>query len=179
MSGTGTGDPTETVFRMVLTSAKGDMSMEVSKPFLDKKPLISQTVQDGSMSSTFVADMRAISYSDMNTPVPIVNDLKISDPTLAGAADFEMSLSQHSTVTAGRYTYTPGAGWNNPNGWDNPGSSFTPGQYTYFDSTGFDPFNYDWASNFHYDENAYNCAHAQINISRNDLAGGASCPGHP
>ena len=51
VSGTGGNAPDHSAFRMVMTSAKGDMSMEVSKPFLDKKPIISQTVQDGTMTS--------------------------------------------------------------------------------------------------------------------------------
>lgn len=190
ISGSGTADPTKSVFRMVMTDAKGDMSMEVYKPFLDKKPRISQTVQDGTMSSSFVADMTAISYSDMNTPVHIVNNLKIQDPTagstLGSAADFSMALSQHSDVTAGRFTYTPGAGWNSPAGWDSANSSYDPGTYTYFDNGGFNPLTFDWASQFHYNENRLACTRtgstSQNNVNdgiRGLQNGGSSCPGAP
>lgn len=192
ISGSGTTDPTKTVFRMVMTDAKGDMSMEVVKPFLDKKPMISQTVQspDGVMSSSFVVDMTAISYNDMNTPATIVNNTKIQDPTagstLGSAADFSMALAQHPDVTAGRFIYTPGAGWNSASGWDSANSSFTPGQYTYFDTGGFNPLTFDWASQFHYDENRLACSRPGSNSTagvnngvRGLQNGGTSCPGAP
>ncbi len=193
ISGSGTADPSKTVFRMVMTDQKGDMSMEVVKPFLDKKPMISQTVQspDGQMTSSFVADMTAISYSDMNTPATIVNNLKIQDPTagstLGSAADFSMALAQHPDVTAGRFTYDPtGEGWNSASGWDSANSSYTPGTYAYFDSGGFNPLTFDWASQFHYDENRLACSRpgsnstASVNNGVRGLQnGGTSCPGAP
>lgn len=181
VSGSGTADPTKTVFRMVMTDAKGDMSMEVVKPFLEKKPRISQTIQDGAMSSSFVADMTAISYSDMNSPVPMVNTLQVNDPALGSAGNFDMSLSQHSRVSAGRFTYTPGAGWNNPDGWDTPNSSFDAGSYTYYSGGGFDPLSFDWASNFHFNENALSCTRAPPDPTRirSGMNGGSSCPGAP
>lgn len=190
ISGSGTQDPTKSVFRMVMTDQKGDMSMEVYKPFLDKKPRISQTVQDGTMTSSFVADMTAISYSDMNTPVHLVNNLKIQDPTagstLGSAADFSMALAQHSDVTAGRFTFTPGTGWNSADGWDSPNSSFDPGTYNYIDGGGFNPLTFDWASQFHYNENRLACSRTgststnqQDNGVRGVQNGGTSCPGAP
>jgi len=189
VSGSGTADPTKTVFRMVMTSAKGDMSMEVVKPFLDKKPKISQTVQDGPMSSSFVADMTAISYSDKNTPAKITNNLVLSTPGLpsGSSANFDMSLSQHPDVTAGRYTFTAGAGWNNPAGWNAANSSFDPGTYNYFDTGGFNPLTFDWTTNFHYNENALSCTRpAAGGRTRNNSMGSSapggfalSCPGHP
>lgn len=184
-SGNGTGDPTKMVFRMVMTSAKGDMSMEVTKPFLDKKPLISQTVQSGTMSSSFVADMTALSYSDKNTPATVTNSLVINDPTLpAGSgANFDMSLAQHPDVTAGRYTYTPGTGWNTTSGWDVDNSTFDPGSYSYFEGGGFNPLTFDWTTNFNYNENALACSRpATTGVTRNSSMGGltgANCPGHP
>jgi hypothetical protein len=191
VSGNGTGDPTKMVFRMVMTDAKGDMSMEVLKPFLDKKPRISQTVEDSGMSSSFVADMTAISYSDKNTPAVVINNLKIQDPTVGSSADFSMALSQHSDVTAGQYTYTHPAGWNSTqggwnsaSGWDSNNSSFTPGTYSYYDASGFDPLNVDWTSFFHYDENRLGCVRpgsgkALNNGVRGDMNAGTSCPGGP
>lgn len=165
VSGTGSMDPSFTVFRMVMTDPAGGMSMEVYKPFLDKKPRISQTVQDGSMTSVFVADERALSYSDSSTAAPVVNNLVINDPNLpsSGAADFEMALAQAPDVTAGRFTYTRGTGWtnslNDPTlGWDAPGSTFGQGTYYYVDGQGFDPLNFNWASVFNYSDNAVACS---------------------
>ena len=160
VSGTGSVDPNYTVFRMVLNDPDAGMSMDVSKPFLDKKPLISQTVQDGTMKSVFVADERALSYSDSSTPAPVSNTLVINDPLLptAGAADFEMALAQIPDVTAGRYTFTRGTGWNDPTlGWNTPGSTFGEGTYTYVGAQGFDPLSFNWASVFNYDDNSVAC----------------------
>ena len=184
-SGNGTGDPTKMVFRMVMTSASGDMSLDVSKPFLDKKPKISQTVQSGVMSSTFVADMTALSYSDKNTPAKLTNRQVINDSTLpsGSGANFDMSLAQHPDVTAGRYTYTPGSGWNSTDGWDANNSTFNPGTYSYFEGGGFNPLTVDWTANFNYNENALACSRpATTGSTRNSSMGGltgANCPGHP
>jgi len=172
VSGTGSMNPNFTVFRMVLTDPAGGMSMEVYKPFLDKKPRISQTVEDGSMSSVFVADERALSYSDSSTPAPVINNLVINDPALpsAGAADFEMALAQIPDVTAGRFTYTPGTGWNNPTlGWDVAGSTFGQGTYSYVGGQGFDPLNFNWSTVFNYADNAISCGSPSTssgNVSR-------------
>lgn len=167
VSGTGSMDPTKTVFRMVLTDVAGGMSMEVSKPFLDKKPRISQTVQDGSMTSVFVTDQRALSYSDSSTPAPVVNNLVINDPKLpnAGAADFEMALAQNPDITSGRFTFTPGTGWDNAAhdptlGWDSTDSTFGQGTYSYVGGQAFDPLTFNWASVFNYAENALGCTAA-------------------
>ena len=182
VSGTGSMNPNFTVFRMVLTDPTpgGGMSMEVYKPFLDKKPRISQTIEDGGMSSVFVADERALSYSDSSTPAPVINNLVINDPGLpsAGAADFEMALAQIPDVTAGRFTYTPGTGWGpnatNPTqdptlGWDQANSSFGQGTYNYVGGQGFDPLTFDWSTVFNYGDNAISCGSPSTssgNVSR-------------
>jgi hypothetical protein len=189
-SGDGGDNPANAVFHMVMTSAKGDMSLDVNKPFLDKKPIISQTVQDGTMSSTFVSDMSKLGYSDMNTPIKIINKVTFEDPDIPGngAANFDMTNAQQSDVTAGRYTFTKGAGygWNTgTTGWDAVGSKFTLGTYDYFGTpTGFDVYNTDWASFFNYDQNALGCLNNEIFVvdRRQDLGKGngglGSCPGH-
>ena len=192
ISGDGSGNPSYTVFHMILISADGDMSLDVDKPFLDTKPRISQTVQDSNMTSTFVADMRGIGYQDMNNPIGIINDTVIDDPTIpgaTGAANFTMANAQDSTVTAGRFTFTPGTGWNTPNGWDAPNSSFGLGSYSYYGApTGFDVFTVDWREFFDYGQNILNCTR-EGSISSNvtgvatrismGQGGGFSCPGHP
>ena len=172
VSGSGNSNPNFTVFRMVLNDPAAGMSMDVSKPFLDKKPLISQTIQDGSMTSVFVADERALGYSDSSTPAPVTNNLVLNDPAIptAGAADFEMALAQTPDVTAGRFIFTPGTGWNNPSlGWDTPGSTYGSGTYAYVGGPGFDPLNFNWASVFNYADNQIGCeapATGTNNVSR-------------
>ncbi|MEJ2566578.1 MAG: hypothetical protein P8164_12085 [Gammaproteobacteria bacterium] len=183
VSGNGSQTPTATVFRMVLTSADGTMSMEAYKPFLDKKPMISQTIQDGSMSSVFAADMRGVGYNDMNSPIKITNNLTINDPKIPGGeGNFEMALAQQPDVTAGRYTFdATGVGWNTTTGWDSPDSVYTFGHYNYIDGVGFDPLTFNWASVFDYNQNALNCQRVNTGpgVSRMTMNGGAGCPGHP
>lgn len=186
-SGSGSGDPSKVVVRMVLTSADGTMSQEYYKPFLDRKPKITETIQDGSMSAVFVADMRAIGYNDMNSPIQIQNNLYILDPlgdTIS--RNFEMALAQHPDVTAGRYTYTPGTGWDTQYGWDSPNSQFDIGTYTYYRGiAGFDNEGYDWTQNFDYYQNSLNCVRPALSGNYRNLnstaahGGGPSCPGHP
>ena len=168
VSGTGGNAPDHTAFRMVMTSPKGDMSMEVSKPFLDKKPMITQTVQDGTMTSSFVADERGLNYSQDGTAAPVTNTLVLNDPTIpgAGAANFSMAQSQQSVVTAGRFTFTAGTGWNDPTqGWNSTDSTFGFGTYDYSASggNGFQPLTFDWGTVFDYAQNANACSVAPPN----------------
>ena len=183
-SGTGSQDPSKTVVRMVLTSADGTMSLEYYKPFLDRKPLITQTIEDGGLTGVFSVDMRDIGYQDINTPGKVTNNLVINDPNIPdGSGNFEMALAQAPDITAGRFTFQAGAGWNSTDGWESPGSSFALGTYTYLSSeSGFDPYTFDWASVFDHSQNALNCARQALNgvyrdgIDTSAFGGGASCP---
>lgn len=183
-SGDGSADPSKVVVRMVLTSADGTMSLEYYKPFLDRKPRITQTIEDGGLTGVFVADMRDIGYQDKNTPIKITNNLSIVDPNIPdGSGNFEMALAQTPDVSAGRYTFSAGSGWNSADGWESPSSSFGLGTYTYLSTeTGFDPYTYDWASVFDHAQNALNCARpagngvVRDNLDTSAYGGGASCP---
>ena len=62
LSGNGTMDPSRVSLRMVVSDA--EVSVEVLKPILERKPLISQTTNDDEISGLFVADMRGLSYSE-------------------------------------------------------------------------------------------------------------------
>ena len=184
-SGSGSQDPSKAVIRMILTSADGTMSMEYFKSFLDRKPLISQTIEDGGMSGAFSVDMRAIGYQDMNTPLDITNNLSVVDPNIPdGSGNFEMALAQAPDITAGRYTFAAGSGWNNPDGWHVTGSSFGLGTYTYLDGAGFDPYTFDWGSVFDHAQNGLNCARKGLGsqgvyrdaLDSTAFGGGKSCP---
>lgn len=173
LSGTGTADPRRVALRMLVSDA--DVTVEVLKPLLDRKPLITQTTSDSEMSALFQADMRGLSYSDTARAAPITNYLTLSgakSPTNS-AGDFDMSQSQHSFVTAGRYSYQPGQGWlirtpdglggftysANTSGWDVANSVFDEGSYTYTNGTGgFNVSGVKWQSFFDYDQNAGYCA---------------------
>lgn len=153
ISGTGTMNPSRTVLRMQASDA--NVSIEVNKPFLDKKPVITQTLTADNVTSTFVADMTNSTYADINLDAAFTNTLVVTDPDLPipGGADFTMSQAQKPNVTAGKYTYAPGKGWSAPSdtagsrGWDVDGSTFDPGTYTYSEGN-FDVLNIDWTSFF-------------------------------
>ena len=172
LSGNGTMNPARMTMRMSLTDS--DISLDVFKPILGRKPLISQTTQafnstthEGEMVSRFVVDMRSVSYSTSNKILPITNRLTLlgSDIFTVGAGDFDMSMAQHSNVSAGQYIFTPGAGWSAPTdingdlGWDVAGSTFEEGTYTYADGHGgFNVYGVKWESFFDQDKNALACA---------------------
>ncbi len=153
ISGTGTMNPSRTVLRMQASDA--NVSIEVYKPFLDKKPRITQTLNENNVVSQFVADMTGLTYSDLNLSATFSNTLTVTDPNLPvpGGADFDMSMAQQPNVTAGKFIYTPGNGWSAPTdptgskGWDVDDSTFDPGTYTYSEGN-FDVLNIDWTSFF-------------------------------
>ncbi len=164
LTGNGTGDPSRTVLRMTLSD--GQMTQEVSKPILNRKPLINQLTTDNQgMTSEFVADMRGIGYDQQDKAAPLVNRLHIVDPALpaAGSADFDMSRVQRSDVTAGRFVFTPGLGWRLPDGtdasaigWTDATAIFHPGSYS-GPGAGFDPLTVDWGSFFSRSQNNTAC----------------------
>ena len=156
ISGTGTMNPSRTVLLMQASDA--NVSIEVSKPFLDRKPKITQTLTEGTLTSQFVADMTGLTYADLNISAPMTNVLTITDPDLPipGGADFDINdtaVVKNSNITAGKYIFTPGGGWSAPSdplgakGWDVNDSTFDPGTYTYSEG-GFDVLNVDWTSFF-------------------------------
>jgi hypothetical protein len=162
VTGNGTMDPTRVVLRMVLSDA--EMSLEVAKPVLSNKPLISQTTSDSTMAAKYVADMRGLSYNDLGVAAPVVNQLVIDDPNLPtkGVGNFDLSMTQRSNISAGKFTFTPGQGWFDIttgaplSGWDFDNSTFGLGTYTYADG-GFDVVNVNWAKFFDYSQNASYC----------------------
>jgi len=173
LTGNGTMDPSRVALRMVVGDA--EVSVEVLKPILERKPMISQTTNDAEISGLFVADMRGLSYTDSTQAAPIVNRLALNSLALPvdGIGDFDMSQAQRSYVTAGRYTYTPGLGWltrtpdglggytyaPNSTGWDTDNSVFDEGSYTYTNgSVGFNLDEVKWQDFFDRSQNATYCA---------------------
>ena len=168
---------------MVMDDGAG-MSLEVYKPLTDRKPLFVQTVLDEGLRSEFVSDMRALRYNDMTAVAPVSNRQAIDDPTLPtpGAGDFDMSMVESSHITAGRFIFTPGGGWNSSSGWRSSGSSFDEGVYTYAEGEKFDVLNVPWSEYFNYSDNATACntgnrAFLPVNGDPGSLDD--SCPGRP
>ncbi|MBI5450489.1 MAG: hypothetical protein HY940_03940 [Gammaproteobacteria bacterium] len=159
LSGVGTGDPTKMTMRTYVSDS--GMTLDVLKPLLTKKPVISQTVKDGALSLEYKADLRRLNYTDSSRAGDVRNATTILDSSLpttsAGAGNFDMAFAQQSVVTAGRYSFAPGTGWNSANGWDVDNSRFTEGVYSYA-AGGFDVLSLNWAGFFDYQQNKVACA---------------------
>ena len=167
LSGNGTMDPTRTVLLMQMSDST--VSVEVYKPFLNRKPKISQTLTEGGLTSQFVADLRSLTYADLKRVVPIVNTLSLNDPNLPtpGVADFDISFSQKPHVSAGQFTFSgAGQGWVDATtgapvaGWDNNNSKFNPGTYQYAEGN-FDVLKVNWAAFFDPTQNP----NSQVNVT--------------
>ncbi len=156
LSGNGTIDPSRVVLRLEMTDAS--VSVTVDKSLLDRKPIISQALTEGTLDLQFSADMTGSTYADATVNAPMTNTLILTDPDLPvpGGADFDINdtaVVKNSNITAGKFVYAPGGGWSAPTdptgagGWDVDGSTFDPGTYTYSEG-GFDVLNVDWRSFF-------------------------------
>ncbi len=172
-TGNGSADPTKVVLRQVMGGNWDDTTntwscdgaafcSEFLKEELGFKPKIVQIINDesGYMISDFELDMSNLTYSDDSTAGTLKNTLIITDPDMPSsyldAGDFDMSTDRqagHSTITGGRYTYTPcvniasdcwidGSVLNYTTGadasWD-----FEEGSYSYV-SGDADPLSYEW-----------------------------------
>ena len=192
LSGNGTTDPRRVALRMLVSDA--DVTVEVLKPMLERKPLITQTTSDGEMSALFQADMRGLSYSDASRAAPVINTLTLTSTDLPanGIGNFDMSMVQRSNVTAGRYTYQQGQGWltrtpdgsggyiytDNPDGWDVANSVYDEGSYTYTNGTGgFNVYGANWDSYFNHESNQPYCDPNDNGGARQGNRSALSCPG--
>lgn len=145
ISGNGTGNPNQVHIRQINNAA--GFTQEFIKARDAFKPKITQTIITPEITSTFSVDMSAIGYSTNTAVAPIVNTLVLtnagvppagSPPIPAGTAGGNFNMADFTAtrkVTAGRYTYTAGAG--------DGGSS---GTYTYVDGVGFDVYGAEWGS---------------------------------
>ncbi len=117
-------NPTHVYMRQLVSDA--NITMEYLQDVKGMKPRITQTLTDGGLSLQFKADMRGLNYNTMNTPLTVsanyadnyiyANSMTLVDAALpsAGAADWNIATTREagkSTINAGRFIYTPGAGW--------------------------------------------------------------------
>lgn len=120
------------------------------------KPKIIQTLSKtdaaaGDVSLNFMADMSGITHSDMNSPLAASNNMAASGVFVntltltatglsASDVNFDMSTDTQagqSSINAGRYTFTPGAGYAGGGiGWLNT-TTYNKGTYIYFNG-GYD-----------------------------------------
>ena len=184
-TGNGSADPTKVVMRQVLgglwdsttntwSCGGEEFCQEFAKLQLSQKPRITQTVNDAAdgFSLFFDLDMTNSAYASSTAgtlvstvTVPLVDVPSMPSVSITGsgnANNFDnggsfnlLTDKQKSTVTAGRYTYSAGAGWIDAGGasgyqsWD-----YDEGSYSY-DEGGFDHLGVTWGSYFDPTQNPF------------------------
>lgn len=145
-TGNGSGNPEAVIIKQVVSDVKAGFAQEFLKDQFNKKPKISQTVDDATISSTWAMDMSQISYSTDSVSGDMTNKMTVKGQDLpGGSAQFDASLlvNAGTNVTAGRYKFTPNTGRAGIETSPNPFWSY--GTYTYFDGS-IDPVTtVDWS----------------------------------
>jgi len=164
-TGNATADPRKVIVRQVMggewdNTAKtwscggATYCSEFIKDRLDYKANIIQEINDdaANMSSYFQLDMSDLDYTTDSTAGSITNTVTLFT---APSGDFDMATNSqegHSSVTGGRYTYTP---CNNPvrpwgNCWQDANISDNTWDYEtgvyYYEDGEFDALEHDWGS---------------------------------
>lgn len=133
-SGGSGGNPRRTLVRQIVSD--GELYIDFVKDRYDRNPLLQQEVDTPEINSIFQVDMRNSGYSDINTPGTISSITSLADDYQESANFNYATDTQNTQTTAGRFTYTDGAG---------PGGS--EGTYSYV-SGDFDAKNVAWESYF-------------------------------
>lgn len=143
-TGNGTGNPEKVVMHQI--NEEVDFQLQFLKDGLFNKPLIKQTVVDGDMTLQFRADMRGVDYVTANAPLAVSDNINADhvfvntlDYSGVPQADFNAALDSEAgelNVTAGRYTFTAGNGWQSDRTYD-------AGTYSYLEG-GFDHTAVPW-----------------------------------
>ena len=148
MAGSGTGSPNNTSFRLKITDT--GFIQETQKATLNRKPWISQQLNQDGVESNFVTDMSALSYSDNTTVAPTINTMRVSNTiTNEIYTDFDISTADvieipehfgdtgrdvNVTLNSGRYTYGNAIQFKN-----------SSGDYFYYDGDAIDPHDFEWS----------------------------------
>lgn len=168
ISGNGSGNPNRVIMRQRLKV--GEITQEFLKSSFSNKPLITQTIDDGKMTSVVEIDMSAHDYNTYdNSGMTMVNTLSfdqalpenkgLNDWTIAAPDGGIGSSGVYSVVDAGQYTFRAG-------GTDFDGAY---GSYTYSNGiTGFDHDATDW-------EAYYDPCHPDNIWSWNDFKPSKTC----
>lgn len=166
LTGNAASNPTDVIVRQIIggywnTSTNSwscvgnEFCYEFLKDSFDNKPMFTMEINDSAegMSARVEIDMRAVNYGTDTTDLAMINTLSF----ISGLGNFNQNEdAQHSLVTAGKYTYTPGDGWIHDGGDDNYRTwDFEEGTYAYgqgdlvgrpYDAGSFDHLGFDWAS---------------------------------
>jgi len=137
-NGNGGGNPSRVMMQQMVKD--GSYQGQFLKDSFTQKPLINSTVSTPDMISTVILDMRGSDYSQI-TPIGLSNvtitQTMLGPDKFGTSGNFDIQTQgQHVDVTAGGFTYTPGPSSSGGGG----------GVYTYFEGTGFNPLNFDYAA---------------------------------
>ncbi len=106
-TGNGVGNPSRMAMRQVVTDFAG-FDQEFFKGQTTQKPIITQNMDGGQVSSHFVMDMSNSDYLTDTTPGDMTNTLSINDPNVpTGSGNFDFATDQgaDANVTGGRFTF--------------------------------------------------------------------------
>ncbi len=139
-AGNATGAPNKMIMRQILSS--GELYTEFLKDKYLNKPRITMAINAPDMTLQFSVDMRTVSYDDSSAVVQVFNKMWLNGADLPpNLGQFDMSKdTQQSSVSAGQYTYAPGA----PGPGVGEGSN---GTYTY-ENGSYDVSTTNWKSYF-------------------------------
>jgi hypothetical protein len=144
LSGNGAGNPSR--IYMTQINQDGDMYLEFSKAFEDKKPRLTQIVDDGEITSEFVLDNSNASYYQSLMAMEYTNKVTLHDgpgkPQSVGNYNVATQAPKQY-VTGGLYTYK-----------DGPAVAGSFGKYVYA-STQYDPVYINWLAYCSPEENSY------------------------
>ena len=145
-TGNGSGNPEAVIMKQVVSDAKSGFAMEFLKDKFNKKPKITESIDDATIAMTWVLDMSKIGYSTDSVSGDLTNKLTVKGQDLpGGSAQFDASLLTNAgtNITAGRYKFAPNTSRAGIETSPNPYWSY--GTYTYFDGS-IDPVTtVDWS----------------------------------
>lgn len=171
-AGSGTGNPNRVYMRMILK--ENGFEQEYLKSTLERKPIITQSLNTGDYQDYVVLDMTNSTLSDTNTKANVEIHARVTDPnapTSDGIAseihmvNGEELIIDHENngldiqVTAGEWAYSTGSG---------PGGS--SGIYTYV-ADSFDVMSVDWYQYCDPNQNSHNCNFSGSNGDRGGRRG--------
>ena len=150
-SGNGSGNPTKVVIRQEITDGQGTFSNVFLKSAFSQKPVITLDVSDADMQSHVKIDMSNSDYNTSTTAGTMTNTfvsptgaIPLLTSSVGGTPhSWDMAVDSEAgktNITAGQYTYTPGAIGTGYTQWGGAN-----GAYSYASGNGFETTNVTWS----------------------------------
>ncbi len=144
LSGNGSGNPNRVYMKQI--NQDNEMYLEFEKSFEDKKPRITQVIDDGEVVSEFILDNSNAGYSESIAAGEYKNTLTLLTPEKTPLAVGGYDIAKEApdqVVTGGLYTYVDGP---------EPEGAF--GMYFYVEAE-YDPVYIDWLAYCNPEENTF------------------------